>query len=1851
MAKKSYSPEAIQARQQRELDAYNAAKEEAKNVEERPKQGATAAPASAAPITPLTTPKVSSIENPKKPLPYLAYNQTTDGLAYYGTGFKGWLRRTWADLTSPDKFKWQVNQLDIETQERVNSTYDKRVDAFSKMLDEKVKWNEWGAKTFGLSSQELAALPAGMMTELDISTEASKAEGDTEAQTFAKNVGTGFARAVRFTRDSTQNMIWGGLELIGIDDTLVRKINATAIGIDAVADRFAKDEAKNIFTKLTQTGGIAVGKDVFTVAQALLQGKISWDEVTDTVSDYQKASAMAYTLMFDEARRAEFEKALAEGKDPGFLAQEYGKLSTEFFGSVLGSPSTFMGLSLVKPVNLFNKTSALTADTVRVFNKTITLPWKTVGKLPTFGEFIGAGRGKFLGDSTKRFFNNTLPELDTLLRNAGDIKSERRAQEIIEKSIGVIKKEFDDNWNQKNWMYNLASVDNDGKVRRIAADSDYIVKAMLTRYGVNETLATLQDMVNLRRGGPVSVDAARKLLAKSDMVFSDAGRMLGEVLYRMEGSDILSAIKKSKSHKGTFTAITEAITRTVDDLIPSVPDLLAAEKKLKAGDTSERVLKMAQMASELPTPVRVIFSATRPSEFLSKKTTAGMAQLFMNWMPRSWMRSIWSNITLTALATDFKTALTSTVDAFAGITRKTTKPVLEGITDAITKRIGFVPAETDLGVKSVFGERKGFLGAMQSSDMITGARIILKVVDDEIQKALPAVVKDMPEWDALVSLFPADQKGLMFTALKRASGNVDEALDLLRTISGGGDVEVWRLAEPTVDMRNHLTALGMMDEFYELQRNAPDMETFKSAVDAMVLKYDDLVTKAAQKLPSRGNLPEEMYEFATDLADNNKVDARDRDLFTELLTAWDNTSQGLKSVTEDVMMRARRVALENPQLHVFTETADQKINQAVSITSEMYRSVDALRTGIRKMDDFLKDRNNRDLASLKAMWKKPIHYKGHTFKLSDIYPNQEISKLDYDTFKNRMWTAFFETTGEAYRNAQEMKYTRTMDALEEMLAGMGTTLEDFAKTDQGGDNPYRLLSEMYREAEDIEDAMSWRRFLRQFNYEKTPLNPDGTPVLLKDTMGDWQAIFPKWEGGKRHIVNAVAKDTGKAIPYEEITLEQAWRSVWNRTRVPPFDGDLNEPRILWETREGFLADVERWRDKVISEWGVTVKSTLVDQTEELRKFRSAYEERIAPVREAAGRLAVETRNFVLHDYDKTYFDHSLSYLFGNSFHYWTTRTYAKSLMNIVDSPRTANIYMAYKEKAEREHADMPEFYRRNVEITNLFGIDLASPYYVNLESMINPIYGLTGVDFNDPKKRVDWFTNMISDAGSSGISFSPLMNWAIALKMYSDGQTEAGERWLGRLAPQSQLIKSASSTLFGEAIELDPFVQIANNDLWGGVDSYERNRVVAALAMMVQNGEISQEEMIEIARTKQGAAWDRAVALSGQQRFTGDMASFFLGAGTRPRTEADMRIEKFWNDYSVLLASKSTMTPDEYREAWNKMRENPEYGMFMDGLLLGRKNKAEIESAYAFNVLSRIPPGSTTDITKLLDFDPQWIEEFYNAKGDIAKMNLTEQDKARFMAGIEDMGFMYALPSNANRRDWTQARSMYTQMKDKMVERYGEDIHDLIQGYYDQPDFSAKEDYLDDNPIVRDALILQDYYITSTPQLNTYYGGFDTHERYLVNIMYRDLEIEFGEDMRNLDLQYGSLLTKEERKQFEKNHPGFKEYLKAKKEAWKEVDEQMSRIPFFLPEAPAVREEAQSAYQEALQQAATMPVMPMEFWQESLGPELTELMALSIEEGEKMDYYAQQELEYQARRLGMDANEAMAYFRMTLAQP
>ncbi|MFA5808756.1 MAG: hypothetical protein WC935_00280 [Thermoleophilia bacterium] len=508
----------------------------------------------------------------------------------------------------------------------------------------------------------------------------------------------------------------------------------------------------------------------------------------------------------------------------------------------------------------------------------------------------------------------------------------------------------------------------------------------------------------------------------------------------------------------------------------------------------------------------------------------------------------------------------------------------------------------------------------------------------------------------------------------------------------------------------------------------------------------------------------------------------------------------------------------------------------------------------------------------------------------------------------------------------------------------------------------------------------------------------------------------------------------------------------------------------------------------------------------LRAWEKVADERVAEARLVADRVGVMDRDFALHNYGERYgFDHALGYIFP--YHFWYTRTYANWLKRIVASPSIIANYARYRDTLAKEHSDMPEWWRYNISSDELLGIQTEHPLFFNLEQTLNPMNGLTGIDFNDPAKRVDWFTSMMDGLGKFGPSIWTPISVAIAVGLYNKDK-EASARWAGRLVPQSALVSQTISKITGKPVELDPFTNLFS----GGIDPYERGRVGRALGAMVEEDPQLEQMAIEAARTQTGPVWDAARMRAINERYPGQLSSFLFGAGFKMRTRSDMTIDQFYGDYNALWTMRPNMSPDKFRQSMDNLRK--EYP-FMDALLLAKKAGKERDATYAYNVLSRIPPGQSDDYVIWAGGSRDLVNKFYADKGDMSKW--AETDRTRFNAAMIDIGAMVSLPDNATRAEWNKAKAANSQMYALMEQSWGKDIMGRVDAYYSirDDDKTAANRMLAQDPNISQALDFKANYVQMTPILNAYYGSLGQIELYwksmgLTRAQVAEKIVEFG---------------------------------------------------------------------------------------------------------------------------------------------
>lgn len=1823
----------------RDTKPYGAPEYKPKSVTPAPKQAAPKQTASQ--IAPSSTP----------PKPYGALAMDDNGLPFYGDGFKGWVRKTWADLTDPDKYLQDIRKLDDVQQTYFKTEYEANVKAAGQAV-EKSKWGTWAEDFFGLTSEEIGRQKVNVATELKIAEEVRKTGTvlDSKALTMA-------GRAVRLGVDTSQNLLWGGLEILSLDDTAMRKINSTIAGIDAVADRFNKDTQDTWLKKLFSGGSVAVAKDLFTIAGAVQQGRMSWGEVWSETGKYRAASDMAYSMIWDEYAKAEFEKGIAEGKDPALLAQSLGKAGIELTGSILGSPGTYLGLKLIAPVSIPKWLAGQAGDVVTIFSKTHNVPWRTVARIPTFGDALY----KFSGGAVKVGHAyrvekglatlSDMPEgLEKLfLKEAGKLKDEKGLSRVLKLMAEETTKLFDDATRAKG--YTAFSLDSRGKSEVIGRHANLMIRAVIGELSggrIDNAVQILRDMALAYKGGPEAVEAAGRLWStgQGKMLFSSTGRITGEILARLSDEGIEALVKAHKGDPLTLAAkLTKQLGDIVDDLVPSVDDMYAAVLKVATDKvagivTDEKTLRFSEMYKDVPWLIRQVTKATRIPEAVSGATSKTMAFSFMHLTPRAFARNIEGQGLLTALHVGFGTALEASITSLAGLIPALTRNIATSKEALLIERTGMISSTAAQGIgKMVPREFKilgikipGLLPSMGRSEQLYGAEIILKKSSDYIIQQLPNVVRDLPEWDSVISKLDADKKGLLFAAMNRSYGNFDKGIETFRNWFKDGEIKVRQIVEPNAYLRRELDEMMLMDKFYDLQQSATKDE-FLSALGKFTKDYEKGVLDKAKKMPWLANAGDELSDLMRVLEKSG--DKETQNMMNGVIQSWHNVKNQVDNLVNSVFeMMDTRVASEE-----FDALKRADINKRLAPIKQMayrakgelaYENVDKLRREINIVSDALKsDEITIDLMT--KIWNEP--FKGingvEMFTLSKQYPDISVDSLTAAKLRKLMWPAFFEHKATKWYTLNSNAYDNVLKNLDDGARLFGSSIEEMASSLNSEENLFKLAGRMKLEAYEIEQMYAFKRMFKNLNVSDD--------ISLDEAIAQYKKTFPDW--------------TGDAEFVKGDTLWDAKKFIKEKIMVSPYAGTLpTAERAKYEGLPEFLRDVKGWQDEVLKNWDVTVPTPSLDIEKELRALKPAFEKRMSTIRVEAMATGEGYRNFLLHDYNKTYADHALTYLLGNSFHYWTTRTYRNALETLIGDPKWANAFLSLKDYNQKRHSELPEWLRNNLVIQG----DGNNQYFINLESMINPVYGLTGVDFNDPHKRVDAVSRLVDDGNKLGPTFSPLISWAVAIALYNKGEQEASERWFGRMLPQSAPFKGLTNKLFKKPIETDPFALMME----GNMTPYERNRVVAAMGFMVQNkvknpetGQpITEEEMIDAFRKKEGQLWNVAVSTSLSKRFLGEASSFFLGGAMRVRTQEDVVIDQFWKRYSLLVTSRNMMSSDDYRMGFDKLREDFK---FADGMLISRKAGDEQLSALAYNVMARIEPGQSSVMAELVGIKPYMLEAFYDNKGDFDRMGLNPQDKARFESGIIDLSILLAMPDGATREEWTMAKSEYSKLVEQMNKKFGIDIQKKMSDFFDVKQ-SQRDVYLQKNPEVNLAFNFKNEYIVSKPILTAYYGGLDVLTRYYDNQVYNVLDVEF-KDMDEKFSKYKELQITNPKLAYKFKGMYLNPYYDMQEKLYKEADKMILKaapnIPVTMPYTIRPQFQPLSEIQEGVRQEVQTQGPTWADWQEVLSPALQKEIMDTIQSGGTLKYSAQTQLKDVAEKeFGISGYAALRQIQLLLRQ-
>ncbi len=691
-------------------------------------------------------------------------------------------------------------------------------------------------------------------------------------------------------------------------------------------------------------------------------------------------------------------------------------------------------------------------------------------------------------------------------------------------------------------------------------------------------------------------------------------------------------------------------------------------------------------------------------------------------------------------------------------------------------------------------------------------------------------------------------------------------------------------------------------------------------------------------------------------------------------------------------------------------------------------------------------------------------------------------------------------------------------------------------------------------------------------------------------------------------------------------------------------------RVHSEQLDEMTAVFDQEVKRITDNWGKTTKTfgnLPPDVESKLADWELEAGRRMTVAKASAMKYADYARDFALHNYaGKTYLDKALGFIYPYQF--WYSRSYMNWMSRIIARPEIMIAYQKYHNMVAQAHAGMPDWWKYNLSTNDLPGMNNSNPLYFNLEASLNPMNGLTGVDFNDPNKRVNWWTKAIDDLNKGGPTLFTPINWAVAGALYLQGQNDAAVRWAGRLIPQTAFLKSTAYKLgIKTAIpnnELDPFVQFFS----GGLDPYERRRVGRALGTMIDQGQTTPEAAIDAAHSQTGPLWDSAVAVSQDQRAGSNLASMFAGVGLKGRLESDQQIDKFYNDYFNLWNMKDSISPDQFDTSMGQLRVQYPW---MDEVLMSRKPDIQRDSALAYETMSRIPPGQKSEMDKLVGID-DLMTPFYDSKGDLSKMAPTDQK--RFMSGVMDMAAVLKIPDDATAAEYTQATNAYGDMTAAIAQKFGSNITAETNSYYSQPDSQAKSTYILQHPEVQQAIDFKQQLVLSNPLLNKYYGGISTLEQFYTNQMYDTLDKKYPNAAQEWSV-YDALDTKDAAV-YKKSHPDMVSYNALKQTLSDNMTRAIAGLSSLIPDTPqaAIRTDIgtpTARQQEIVNSQQAQPTTTWPEYQQMLGGPLSQLIVDYFTDGKPLPYAANTQMDYYAQKLGAyDGRELLQEIGASLFQ-
>lgn len=1629
-----------------------------------------------------------------------------------------------------------------------------------------------------------------------------------------------------------------------------------------------------------------------------------WTSVKKAIDKGWDSGRVLYTQVYDSSVRAEYERRLDQGENPELLAMELQNPWAEMVGQIILDPLNLVGIGAkgAKVAGKIDEAMDAGEAMIKMLDSTMDENVELFAKVAT-----DEAAQRTAQDIAKSYVEKTAERVEVRAQKYGwtqltSTSQKARLQRDMSNFLGttisgmrVDGRSGDD----------IASILKFG-IQSVAGSSDEVVDASKA---VKAGIATDAQKAIYEAATAEANTGIMGLMNSSvpKQFFSELGNDSLATIRRMmtnsEGVIDPDKILKVLSGDNPLEGIMKLADNAAAQRFASVNEMEKAAKAVESGKFTDAQAKLAKAYESVPEHVKNFTKIIRPAEKTKDVVNSGLGLFYFTINPGTAVRNSISNkmfiMADEGLGAFFQDGLFKGIDDIKG---------------HLTKHLGY-----EYNVGKTFGSQAGnapnLMAKIESADA-------LRVIDTRYTEAFGKITETaLPFEEGLKTAGMSDGQFKMFKELVKKEGNMQDAMKAFNQAQGLADWRTLDFLDPTQVTGLKQTG-SVWDELLDLASNpTTSLEDVNKFIDSKVRGYADKAAQSVDDVPGFSH----KFDNSEDLAQMGKAvdekvlsnadytkEGQIQEAANQAIDEYDNTLMSQINVLKNNDLQAAfDISQKNSQRLLEAKASGKTVRKEIdgmwklvwdtkksgNTSTQVWKELGFIGTPPANKQDFFNELFSQARLKRSAKWEE--HFATAINRSEEVIKDlekagqdtQDLERLfsrakELSAKSEEYRSAIYLNNGKAYVGSppkgtklSQMDYDSTSRFLKDAGWDRGTAdrLKNAVNKDRkaSGLQPYEKWQDVtWDEAIGSVQARQGKQLdeeYRQLAVLLDTASPEDVPTIQK-RMREIDNVLRPVSGGEKDLIGAATETAEKSAKnLDEATQVPRSELPKSEPLIPmyPAGADPSVPRQFLETQKGFTETMEYLRSHITENWGTISGTDNAAVSRALAEYGSKHANKLIDAKSMALKTAEYWRDFTLLGYstDKTFGNLAQSYVMPYAF--WYSGTYRNMMERLVTDPQVIAGYAKYKHAMEQEHKFAPDWYKQQVKVENLFGIELENPLYFNLEQTLWPLNGLTGVDFNDKSKRVDWWTSTLDDMGKFGPSVWAPVQAATAAVLAYKGEEEAAHRWAGRMAPQTPGIKAVSSLLFKKPVELDPFVLLSDPenklDIFKAMDAYEVGRVGRALGDVQQReidaimadmtipSDMKQQALAEleakytdIAYTHQGPEWEEAYRLATNLRAPGNITSPLLGVGFKARTNVDLEIDDMYTQMNQLITMRDGMNKEDYQKAWGQLRE--QYP-FMDTVLLSRKGGDLRDAAYTYNVLGRIQPGKTDDIFRAMKID-DLANRFYDNKGDMSDWN--SQDKDRFMSTVTDIAALFAAPPDATKQEWQAAKNASGEMYTYLKGLYGDDIIDKSQEYYAirDKDYQAGKFYMEAHPEVSDYIATKNDYLVTNPLLYKYYGSLQTIENYYNSQLRAELETKHGDDIFEIAATYSAIPRTDDgaRKQWTKDNPKEAKRLFAfwddyySQGTQRKVNEAITRMSERLPEGeePVLRGEPDTVAQQALLDAIVGQRVSAEELANQMPESLKELI-VEFWNGEDLPDVAIKELDYIGQRYDMSGNDVL----------